>query len=316
MARLAIITDMCRRRGWWGQWPDAKTTTGEAVCVVETVYLNGSFIPYSEALVPFEDRGMLFADGIYEVVRAYDGRFFALEGHLQRLVASAQEIQLEVPPVEELQEAIQGVMERSGLHDTSIYLQVTRGFAGARSHGIPHGIRPTVFAAARPVPRPDPRHVAEGATAITVPDRRWHMCHVKSIGLLLNNLAKQAALDAGAQEALFVREGVLTEGAATNAFAVFDGEVWTHPEGHLVLSGITRQVVIELAHAEGLTVREEPYQASRMYGAQEVFVTSTNLEVLPIRAIDGRSIGSGVPGAVTRRLQAAFTRRTSALAAV
>ncbi len=284
--------------------------------MVEIVYLNGSFIPYSEALVPFEDRGMLFADGIYEVVRAYDGRLFALEGHLQRLVASAQEIQLEIPPAAELQEALLGVMERSGLRDTSIYLQVTRGFAGPRSHGVPQGIRPTVFAAARPVPRPDPRHVAEGARAVTVVDNRWHMCHVKSIGLLLNNLAKQAALDVGAQESLFVREGVVTEGAATNTFAVFGGELWTHPEGPLVLSGITRQIVIELAQAEGIAVREEPYLASRMYGAQEVFVTSTNLEVLPIQSVDGRSIGAGVPGPVTRRLQAAFTRRTAALATV
>ncbi len=284
--------------------------------MVETVYLNGSFIPYSDALVPFEDRGMLFADGIYEVVRAYDGRLFELDGHLQRLVASAQEIQLEVPPAEELQEALRGVLQRSGMRDASIYLQVTRGFAGPRSHGIPRGIRPTVFAAARPVPRPDPRHVAEGAAAITVPDRRWHMCHVKSIGLLLNNLAKQAALDVGAQESLFVRDGMVTEGAATNAFAVFDGEVWTHPEGPLVLSGITRQVVVELALAEGLTVRESPFLASRLSEAQEVFITSTNLEVLPLRTVDGRGVGGGKPGPVTRRLQAAFTRRTSAMATV
>ena len=279
----------------------------------ETVYLNGRFIPYQEALVPVEDRGMLFADGIYEVVRAYDGRLFTPELHLERLATSAAELGLALPPNDELLGALTGVLERSGLSDSSIYIQITRGFAGPRSHSVPRNIPPTVFAAARPVPKPHPDHVAYGATAITVPDRRWHMCHVKSVGLLLNTLAKQAAIDAGAQEALFLRDGVLTEGSATNAFVVHQGAVYTHPEGPHILSGITRQVVLDLCADIGVPVRLEPVLREHLYAADEVFVTGTNTEVLPIRQVDGHAIGTGGPGAVTRQLQEAFARRVRLL---
>lgn len=278
----------------------------------ETVYLNGSLVPYEKALIPFEDRGMLFADGIYEVVRAYGGRLFELEAHLERMVASAAEIRLPLPSLPELRRALTEVLAASGLRESSVYIQITRGFAGPRSHALPAQPTPTVFAAARPVPHPDPAHVRDGALAITVPDRRWHMCHVKSVGLLLNTLAKQSAIDEGAQEAIFVRDGVVTEGSATNVFAVFGGVVHTHPDGPHILPGITRQVVLELCAAEGLPVREEPFLVSHLYGAAEVFVTGTNSEVLPIRAVDGRPVGAGAVGPVTRRLQASFTRRVSA----
>lgn len=279
----------------------------------ETVYLNGRFIPYEDALVPIEDRGMLFADGIYEVVRAYGGRLFTPEAHIERLVASAAEIGLRIPPSDELLRAMTGVFARSGLEDSSIYLQITRGFAGPRSHAVPRDVTPTVFAAARPVPRPHPDHVQYGAVAITVPDRRWHMCHVKSVGLLLNTLAKQAAMDAGAQEALFLREGILTEGSATNAFVVRDGQVHTHPEGPHVLSGITRQIVLELCAEGGIPVREELVPCAQVYSADEVFVTGTNTEVLPIRQVDGRTIGNGGRGPLTARLQEFFARRVGLL---
>jgi D-alanine transaminase len=282
------------------------------MAVSETVYLNGAFVPYEQAMVSVEDRGMLFADGIYEVVRAYRGRLFALEEHLERFVASAAEIRLPLPPLDEIRDAFQGVLERSGLEDASVYLQVTRGHAGPRAHALPAAARPTVFAIARPVPAPDPRHVEEGAAAVTVPDRRWHLCHVKSVGLLLNTLAKQAALDAGAQEALFVRDGVLTEGSATNAFAVFDGVLYTHPEGPHILSGITRQVLLGLCRQLGVPAREEPVPLERLYGADEVFVTGTNSEVLPLVTVDGRRIGTGRPGPVTRRLQEAYWRAVGA----
>jgi D-alanine transaminase len=282
----------------------------------ETVYLNGSFVPYDQALVSVEDRGMLFADGVYEVIRAYGGHLFEPEAHLERLAASAAEVRLPLPPLDDLRAAISGVMALSGLPDCSVYIQVTRGAAGPRAHALPAAVRPTVFVAARPVPRPDPTHVRDGAAAITVPDRRWHMCHVKSIGLLLNTLAKQAAVDAGAQEAIFVRDGVVTEGSATNCFAVFDGVVATHPEGPHILAGITRQVLLDICRSEGIPCREEPFLVSRLYGADEAFVTGTNSEVLPVTTLDGRPIGSGRPGPVTQRLQASFSRRTGSAAAV
>lgn len=283
----------------------------EARWLSETVYLNGSYVPYEQALIPFEDRGMLFADGIYEVVRAYNGRLFEMEAHLERMVASAAELRLALPTALELAEIVRGVLARSGLTDASVYIQVTRGFAGPRAHALPQGIRPSVFAAARPVPKPDATHLRDGAFGITVPDRRWHMCHVKSVGLLLNTLAKQAAIEAGAQEALFVRDGVITEGSATNAFAVFGEAVHTHPEGPHILSGITRQIICTLCRQEGIPIREEPFLVSRLYRADEVFVSGTNSEVLPLREVDGRTIGEGTPGPVTRRLQGAFTRLVS-----
>lgn len=278
----------------------------------ETVYLNGSLVPYEQALTPFEDRGMLFADGIYEVVRAYNGRLFESDAHMGRLVASAAEIRLPLPPVEELRRALGDVLAASGLAEASVYVQITRGFAGPRSHALPQHATPTVFVAARPVPKPDPIHLRDGATAITVPDRRWHMCHVKSVGLLLNTLAKQSALEAGAQEAVFIRDGVVTEGSATNVFAVFGGTVHTHPEGPHILPGITRQVALDLCRTEAIPLREEPFLVSRLYAADEVFVTGTNSEVLPVRLIDGRAVGAGGVGPVTRRLQEAFARRVSA----
>lgn len=280
----------------------------------EIVYLNGSFVPYDHATVSVEDRGMLFADGIYEVVRAYDGRFFLLDDHLERMRISATEIRLKLPPVSELRHAMEGVLERSPHRNASVYIGVTRGFAGPRSHTLPVDVPPTVFAAARPTPVPDAASFQNGAPAITVPDRRWHMCHVKSIGLLLNTLAKQAAIEAGAQEALFVRDGVLTEGSATNAFAVIGGEVFTHPEGPHILSGITRQVVLEICRRDGIPVREQRVPLPQLYTADEVFVTGTNSEVLPVVTIDGKTIGTGRPGPIATRLLDGLRRYVAASA--
>ena len=254
---------------------------------------------------------MLFADGIYEVVRAYSGRFFALAEHLQRLAVSAEELRLPLPSLAELEQVLQGVLARSSLTDASVYIEVTRGHSGPRAHALPPHPTPTVFAAARSVPRPDPLHVERGAAGVTVPDRRWQMCHVKSIGLVLNALAKQSALDVGAQEALFIRDGELTEGSATNAFAVFHGTVYTHPDGPHILPGITRQVLLELCEREGLAVRLQAVPFSQLHQAAEIFVTGTNSEVLPIVRLDDRTIGSGTPGPVTRRLHAALGRRVS-----
>lgn len=278
----------------------------------EIVYLNGDFIPEEQALVSVEDRGMLFADGVYEVARTYGGRFFLLDEHLERMQESARLIRLPLPPVAELRAAMQGVLQRNRMTDASVYLSVTRGHAGPRSHVLPADVHPTVFAAARPTPTPDPRTIQEGAAAISVPDRRWHMCHVKSIGLLLNTLAKQAAVEAGAQEALFVRDGVVTEGSATNAFVVLGGQIWTHPSGPHILSGITRDVLIEICQRDGIPLRQEGVLLSQLYTAQEVFVSGTNTEVLPIVRVDGRTIGEGRPGPVARRLLDALHRYVAA----
>jgi D-alanine transaminase len=270
------------------------------------VCLNGSFVPYERALVHVEDRGMLFADGVYEVVRAYGGRIFALDVHLDRLEQSAAAIRLPLPPRDAIREAMLEAVARLGVPEATVYLQVTRGHPGPRNHALPNRSSPTWFAIARPADPPNPELVARGVDVITVPDRRWHMCHVKSVGLLLNTLARQEALDAGAHEAVFVRDGVVTEGSATNVFAVFDGTLWTHPEGPHILSGVTRATILEVARRLGIPVREEAFLVSRLYGADEAFLSGTNSEVLAIRSVDGRPLGAGRPGPLTARIHAAY----------
>lgn len=277
---------------------------------METVYLNGRYVPYDQAVVSVEDRGLLFADGVYEVVRAYGGRVFALAAHLDRLAASAAAIRLPLPPGEELAAAVIGSLRRNGLDgaDATVYIQATRGAGGPRAHLLPAEPTPTVFMIARPAHPPAAETVAAGVDAITLPDRRWQMCHVKSVGLLLNTLARQEASEAGAAEAILVRDGLVTEGAATNVFVISGGTVVTHPADTHILSGITRETVLRAARAEGVPLREAAVPVARLYQADEVFLSSTNLEVLGVRAVDGRPIGAGRPGPLTLRLLAAFQR--------
>lgn len=270
------------------------------------VCLNGSFVPYEQAHVHIEDRGLLFADGIYEVVRTYGGRVFALEAHLDRLEQSAGTIRLPLPPRHVLREAVLESVRRLGAHEAVVYLEVTRGHAGPRNHALPSNPSPTWFTVARPAEPVPEELVSSGVDVITVPDRRWHMCHVKSVGLLLNTLARQQALDAGAFEALFVRDGLVTEGSSTNVFAVFDGTLWTHPEGPHILSGVTRATVLAVAKRLGIPTREEAFLVSHLYKADEAFLSGTNTEILAIRSVDGRIIGTGQPGPLTRRIHAGY----------
>ncbi len=280
----------------------------------EIVYLNGDFVPYSRALIPVEDRGFLFADGVYEVVKFYGGRPFRLRAHLQRLEQSAAAIRLPLPAaLDELERAALELVARNGLagRDAVLYIQITRGPA-RRSHPFPPAPRPTTFMFARPEQGPDPALRERGVRAITVEDRRWALCHVKTVGLLLNVLAKQQAVEAGCYEGIFVRGGVVTEGTASNAFAVFAGTVHTHPAGPYILSGVTRQAVLEAAVRLGIPVVEEPVSLERLYAADEVFVTGTLTEVMPVVEVDGRVIGTGRPGPVTRALQQGFAQLTAA----
>lgn len=278
----------------------------------QLIYLNGRLVPYEEAQVHVEDRGFVFADGIYEVIKCYDGRPFRMDAHLERLYQSAEEIRLSLPwSREELVRAIQETVGGNGLTGATaaIYLQATRGPA-PRAHAFPANPRPTLFIFARPEKGPDPTLQQSGLKAITVDDRRWRMCHVKSVGLLLNTLAKQEALDAGAQEGLFVRDGIVTEGTASNAFFVQGGRLITHPEGPHILSGVTRQVVLELANELGIAADIRELPATELAHVEECFVTGTISEIMPIVSIDGRPVGQGKPGAVTRQLIDAFIRVT------
>ncbi|HKQ00438.1 MAG TPA: aminotransferase class IV [Actinomycetes bacterium] len=273
--------------------------------MAELVYLNGAFVPRSEAAISIDDRGFVFADAIYEVVKCYRGRPYRLDDHLARLARGAEVVRLDLDGgVGELASAVERLLRENHLLevDASLFLQVSRG-PGPRNHPFPTSARPTTLVIASPVPPLDPVTYSQGVRAITVPDRRWGMCDVKTVGLLLNVLAKQAALDAGVAEAIFVRDGVVVEGASANFFAVRDDRLITHPEGPQILPGITRQAALENAAAECIPVELRGLKVEELATIDEAFLTGTGTEVLPIVEIDGQPVGSGTRGPVTEVLQ-------------
>lgn len=273
-----------------------------------TVYMNGEYVPREEAVVSPDDRGFLLADGVYEVTPAYEGEFYGLGGHLSRLERGLGElrIDLEVSPLRQVHRRL---LEENGLTEartSKVYLQVTRGPA-RRQHAFPEAEpRPTVYAYAREWEAPSPAAWVEGFSAVTVPDRRWSRVDVKSIALLPNVLAQQAASDAGADEAVFVREGVAIEGAHANFWAVLGGAVVTHPATNRILPGITREAVLRLARERGHAVEERPIQVEELPEAEELFLTGTTTEVRPITTLDGDRVGDGTAGPVARDLLTAY----------
>ncbi len=275
---------------------------------VQRVYLNGEYLDKGEASISVDDRGFLLADGVYEVTAAYHGAFFRLDRHLSRMENGLAAIGMELD-VNFMTEVHHRLLRENGLVDAptaKVYIQVTRG-AAPRSHAFPVPTPPsTVFAAADPMKLAADDRWLRGFSAITVPDRRWSRVDIKSIALLPNVLAEQAAVDAGADEAIQVRDGVAIEGAHANLFAVFDGVLTTHPESNRILPGITRAAVLELAADRGTPVKERPIPAEELSVANEVFLTGTTVEVRPITQIDGQPIGSGIPGPLARELQAAY----------
>lgn len=266
------------------------------------VYLNGEYLPYDEAKIPVEDRSIQFADGVYEVVRYYNARAFRMPQHLARLVRSAAGIEIPLPPVEELRQAMDSLVERQEMSEATVYLQVTRGVA-ARQHGLVHDIPPTVIAIARPAHTVRPRPTLR---VVTYSDDRWARCYLKTTQLLPNAMARERARRLGADDAIFVRDGFVMEASAANVFLVQGGRLLTPPLTNYILPGITREVIIELASSEGIPLSEEPVTQQQLYTADEVFITGTNSELGPVVAVDGRPIGSGHIGPVFTRVLAAF----------
>jgi len=271
------------------------------------VYLNGEYLPLDKATVSVEDRGFLFADGIYEVVRYYGGRPFQLDAHMRRLERSAQGARLPLAPdVANLPHILGHLVAENALDDTEFYIECTRGAAHPRGHAFPAKPQPLLLVMPLPLHALPSDAWTKGIKAITVPDLRWHHCDIKSIMLLPNVMAKTQAREQGAFEAILVRDGVVTEGSSTNMWAVLDGTLATHPSGPHILGGITREVVLSLAADLELKVHESAFTAQEMHRAEEVFLTSTTSEVLPIGQVDGHIIGPGTPGTVTLRLYKAF----------
>ncbi len=285
------------------------------------IFFNGAFIEKAQATVSVDDRGFLFGDGVYEVFRATDGALFAADRHLRRLANGLAEVEISTPAALDdaaLLAAARRVLHDNGLSrgDALVYLQITRGAPGPRTHQFPPAnTPPTVYATANAFTPPDDVR-ARGASVVTTPDERWGRCNVKSIQLLPNVLAKERAVRAGAFEAVFVRDGRVTEGASTNLFAVLGGTLRTHPADHHILPGITREILLEEAEQLGVAVVESAVTPKDLANAEEVFVTSTSADVMPVVRVDGRPIGGGEPGPVAQRLHAALRASATPVRAV
>lgn len=277
------------------------------------VYLNGEYLPADEARVPVLDRGFIFGDGVYEVIPAYNGKLFRLDEHLQRLENSLQATRIPGPfDREEWRAILEALVRKNGGGDQSVYLQVTRGIA-AREHGFPEKVKPTVFIMCNPLQAVDDRIREAGVCAITLEDSRWKHCDIKAITLLPNILLRQQAVDAGCTEAILVRDGLVTEGAASNVFMVRDGQIRTPPKSRQLLPGITRDLVVELARQHGLDCREQDIPVATLAEADEIWLTSSTKEILPVTHLDGRPVGDGRPGPVWARMFAIYQDYKQAL---
>lgn len=267
---------------------------------------EGRFGPKSEIRISPDDRGFMFADGVYEVIRSYDGRLFCLAEHMSRLSRSLAELRISVGRPERIPELARTLLERNELSraDGTVYIQVTRG-AFPRQHVFPkQPVVPTLYMEAnRLLARPG---LKDGVACCTCPDTRWARCDIKSIALLPNLLAGQHAAERGCYEALFVRGGCLTEGSHTSIFAVSGRTLITHQLDNSVLPGITRSVILRLAAELGLGLEERAVRVEELAGIDELFLSCTTAEVLPVVSVDAKPVGSGKPGPVTLQLASAF----------
>jgi D-alanine transaminase len=264
-----------------------------------------------------EDRGFVFGDGVYEVWRVIGGQPFELDAHLARLKFGLGELRITPPDIVEsdvFANVSMRLLGAAGLErgEATIYVEITRG-AAPRTHQFPiAATRPTVFAVANRFEPPEPLR-ARGARAITTPDIRWLRCDIKTIQLLPNVLAKQTAVEQGATEAIFIRDGVVTEGSHTNVFGVERGVVRTHPANSLILGGVTRRVVVDIARSLGLEVDETPIAGDRIGELDELFLVGTTTDIMPLVRVDERTIGAGAPGPVAKRLHQALRERLDAV---
>jgi D-alanine transaminase len=264
--------------------------------------VNGQFMPLAEATVSVEDRGFQFGDGVYEVLRTYRGRPFELEAHLARLERSAQSLDLPQPysRSEWTQYVLEGI-KRAAYPEAKIYLQITRGVA-PRDHAFPTNATATVVMTIREFHALSRQVQDTGVSAMVIDDIRWGRCDIKSVNLLANVLARQQAKQARMFEAILVKDGRVTEGAVSNVMAVKGGAVITAPEGPLILSGITRAVVLELARKDGIPVQERAIPQADLISVDELFLTGTTVEVVGVVKVDDKVVGTGRPGPITQRL--------------
>ncbi|MFK8067474.1 MAG: D-amino acid aminotransferase [Gammaproteobacteria bacterium] len=262
----------------------------ESIC-----YLNGEFQPLANAAVPVLDRGFIFGDGIYEMIPVFSGHAFRLTEHLQRLGNSLKAVYINNPnTVSEWTGLIDAMIKKNGGGHQAVYLQITRGVAD-RDHAFPQQSEPTVFIMSNPLPESQKAHPVN---AIVLQDPRWDSCDIKAISLLPNVLLRQQAREKGAYEAILIRDGYLTEGAASNVFVIKDGIVKTPPKGPKLLPGITRDLVVELLQKEARPCEETEVSEAELRDADEIWLSSSTKEILPVTQLDGKAVGTGEPGPV------------------
>lgn len=274
----------------------------------QQVYLNGQFINLSDARISVLDRGFLFADGVYEVIPAYAGKAFRLQQHLDRLNSSLAEIRMQpVMNDQQWREIIEQLLHTRSDTDQAIYIQVTRGASDSRDHQLPEQYQPTIFVMCQSIVPKSLQKLAKGINAITLDDIRWDWCHIKSVALLGNILLKQEASDQACTEAILLREGYATEGSASNLFIVKNNQLITPPKSHNLLPGITRDLVIELAREEGITCLEEEISERQLAQADEIWLTSSTREVMPVIELNRQTVGDGKPGKLWQRVSKCYT---------
>jgi len=263
------------------------------------VYLNGDYMPIDQARVSVLDRGFLFGDGVYEVIPAYGGHLLRIDEHLNRLQNSLDAIHLANPlSREQWLEILQVLLDENDGEDQSVYLQLSRGVAPQRDHAYPADTRPTVFIMVNPLKAVDRQQLSQGVSAITLDDIRWRACNIKATALLANTMLRQQATEAGAAEAILIRDGFATEGAASNIFLVLDGVLLTPPTGPLLLPGITRDLVLELARQQGIPCEERSVSEAELRRAEEIWLTSSTKEILPVIQLDGQPVANGQAGPI------------------
>ncbi len=269
----------------------------------KTVYLNGAYLPLDQAKISVMDRGFLFGDGIYEVIPSYSGKLFHFSEHMERLENSLSSIRLANPhDLAQWLEILTPLLDAN--LDQYIYLQITRGVSPKRDHAFPENITPTVFAMSSTiVPFAD---LDSGAKALSVDDSRWELCNVKATTLLANILLRQQAVEKDCAEAILVKDGYVTEGAASNIFAVIDGVLITPPKGHEILPGITRDVILELAERNNIPYSEDIISLDALKTASEIWLTSSTREIIPVVQLDNNMVSNGKPGSVWQTMNQLF----------
>lgn len=270
------------------------------------VLINEHLVDEQDAKVPYNDRGYVFGDGIYEYIRTYNNNIFTAKPHFERLIRSAKEIGLELKyNVDELTELIQELLAANGVVNGGVYIQVTRG-AAPRDHAFPTpSVEANVMGFTKTYERPY-KLLEEGINAITTEDIRWLRCDIKSLNLLGNVLAKERAVKYNAQEAIQHRGDIVTEGSSSNVYAIKAGEIYTHPVNNYILNGITRMVIKDIAEEKGIPFNEGTFTVDFLRNADEIIVSSTSIEVMPVVKLDGEQVGDGAVGPVTKSLQEGF----------